>query len=505
MCKAIVIANEHNSTRRMLEKPLANAGIEVVAWVSFVDLHQADPKDAEVVVVNPVGINGNDHRIGAVARKWGLGAVRVPAHSKGKVFDMSELFRWQGARNERKAVKPEPEPVVEVAPPSATKGPPCVVCGKPVTRRNVGRPPTWAKTCSPECLRALRIKNAKLGNLKQKQQAAKTVVTPPPPVDPPAQAPIEVSEVNHRAPIVPLSIDSLVAVGAERMIPEDVLGERLGYAKSRTFHELIERNRADIEARFGRIQQRRVARSYESRPGITQTREIEENLLTKKQALYVTTKAGTSNAKDVVQELVEVYDAVTSGPQVTDDDSLVTILAKATDAKFAKLSETIKRNEKLTEEVIEEQERIEREYKARITAVETAVENVGVAAKPMVQQGLPRRDVLGTSGKDDLFDVVAGFALDCARKIQREDWDSSPWRARLLWCYAYTHNIIRRQVGSRNWVLASWQDAENAKSVLHEASKAVVVKRCSRAIPECYLSDEKTASFARFIKFVRAA
>jgi hypothetical protein len=81
MCKAIVIANEHNSTQRMLEKPLQAAGIEVVTWVSSRDLHQADPKDAELAIYNPVGLNGNDARIGATVAGWHLPMLRVAAHS----------------------------------------------------------------------------------------------------------------------------------------------------------------------------------------------------------------------------------------------------------------------------------------------------------------------------------------------------------------------------------------------------------------------------------------
>lgn len=179
--------------------------------------------------------------------------------------------------------------------------------------------------------------------------------------------------------IVPLSPDALVPVEGDRLMPDTVLGERLGYAEPRKIRDLIKEHRADIEARFGEIQTRRGARLVERSGRGTVEIPYTENLLTKRQALYVITKAGTSNANDVVQELVEVYDAVTSAPvQVTDDDSLVTILAKATDAKLAKLTAKVENVDSLATNLLTEQERIEREAmeerertNARLAAVET--------------------------------------------------------------------------------------------------------------------------------------
>ncbi|RJF83434.1 hypothetical protein D3877_01820 [Azospirillum cavernae] len=83
------------------------------------------------------------------------------------------------------------------------------------------------------------------------------------------------------------------------------LAEALGFGRPRDIRQLIERHREALE-RLGGICGAVPQNRGRGRPTV-------QFWLTKKQAIYITTKAETDRATDITIALVELFDAVTSG------------------------------------------------------------------------------------------------------------------------------------------------------------------------------------------------
>jgi len=105
----------------------------------------------------------------------------------------------------------------------------------------------------------------------------------------------------------PLTASDLdITINHEPRIHDLRLAEALGFKKPRDIRPLIERH-ADALERLGKVC--RTVRQTSSRGG----RPSAEFWLTKKQAIYIATKAETERATEITIQIVEVFEEVTGG------------------------------------------------------------------------------------------------------------------------------------------------------------------------------------------------
>lgn len=272
--------------------------------------------------------------------------------------------------------------------------PPCVVCGKPAAKSKAGmngnglhwsgneRGYGWRKTCSDECLAGLgRSASSSPRMTKFQKQAGRMGCQPEP--------------TQQETDPAPLSMDSLVVLDGDtepRALDTDI-AERAGMAQPRNVRQVIENNREELEE-HGAILERTVRVPSRNRHGEME-REVPAYYLNEGQALNLLSLLRTEAAKKFRPLLIKVFlayrrrDVPTQVP-AADDDSLVHILAAATDAKFKKLSERVESveetatrlmadHERATKEALEAErkraERIEAEAKARDEAERKEREN----------------------------------------------------------------------------------------------------------------------------------
>lgn len=103
--------------------------------------------------------------------------------------------------------------------------------------------------------------------------------------------------------------DINTTVNHEPRIKDLVLAEALGLANPYRIRESI-RNNMKALLRFGEVSTRTVKTSKKG------GRPSQEYFLNKRQALYICTKSSSANATEVTIQMVEVFDAVTSGKQI---------------------------------------------------------------------------------------------------------------------------------------------------------------------------------------------
>jgi len=96
-------------------------------------------------------------------------------------------------------------------------------------------------------------------------------------------------------------------INGEPRIHDLRLAEALGFSQVRDIRKLIERHREALE-RLGEVC---ATVAQTSRKG---GRPATEFWLTKKQAIYITTKAETDRATDITIAVVELFDQITGGP-----------------------------------------------------------------------------------------------------------------------------------------------------------------------------------------------
>ncbi|RJF84826.1 hypothetical protein D3877_10125 [Azospirillum cavernae] len=94
-------------------------------------------------------------------------------------------------------------------------------------------------------------------------------------------------------------------INGEPRILDLRLAEALGFKRSADIRPLIERHREALERLGG------IFRTVRKNPG--RGRPAAEFWLTKKQAIYIATKAETERATEITIQIVEVFDTVTSG------------------------------------------------------------------------------------------------------------------------------------------------------------------------------------------------
>ena len=109
--------------------------------------------------------------------------------------------------------------------------------------------------------------------------------------------------------LIPLNIQDLRVVNGERCFLDRRLNLRLGYDRDTYVRRLIERHKADFEARFGQLV------SVTQLGNIAQTQEY---WLTKGRVLWVCRKSDARNADDVMQEVIKVFLAVDAGAPIPD-------------------------------------------------------------------------------------------------------------------------------------------------------------------------------------------
>jgi hypothetical protein len=110
--------------------------------------------------------------------------------------------------------------------------------------------------------------------------------------------------VAPKAPVARTDFDD-----GEPRVPATELGAFLGYAHARQFKELIDRYTSDL----GPIEQRRIVRRYESRPGVWQERNVDEPFLTEHQSTFLIGKCETKAATALYWKVVAVFVAVRRG------------------------------------------------------------------------------------------------------------------------------------------------------------------------------------------------
>jgi hypothetical protein len=113
-----------------------------------------------------------------------------------------------------------------------------------------------------------------------------------------------VAKANVGAPTI-LSVDDLSYVEDEPRILDTCLAKALGFHRSADIRPLIARHEEALN-RFGPIIRTIRKNQGRGRPAL-------EAYLNKRQALYICTKAETTWATEVTIQMVEVFDAFTSG------------------------------------------------------------------------------------------------------------------------------------------------------------------------------------------------
>jgi len=114
-------------------------------------------------------------------------------------------------------------------------------------------------------------------------------------------------------PAVPLSIHDLRVVQGEACFLDRRLSDRLGYDRPRHFRRLIERNRSELEKRFGTLRLREDVGVNRPQGGGTYESQF---WLTKAQALFIITRSDATYALDVVEEIITVFLAVAGGEPI---------------------------------------------------------------------------------------------------------------------------------------------------------------------------------------------
>lgn len=167
----------------------------------------------------------------------------------------------------------------------------------------------------------------------------------------PVEAAVEVAEANHTHEVAifegevrevepGVKLARLTGQTEVRAIDTDY-AERLGYAEPRKIRPLYERHLPAM-AELGGIVKRRIVGRLGTRGNLPPV-EVEAYLLSKEQMAYLAAKSETPNAVRLTVAMVKVATAWEEGrlPGVvhSDDDSLVNILARATDAKLKRLAQ----------------------------------------------------------------------------------------------------------------------------------------------------------------------
>jgi len=519
MCKVIVVGNDESSTKSRLAKKLASMGVEIVSSVSWANLHQADPKDAELLVFNACGLPGKLNDVSARARNWGLSVVQVFA-SKHEV-KLDELLRWQGARAERKrspaffGTSPVPREVIEAhasaPPPEPPKGPPCVACGKPVTKVTRGRNGGgWAKTCGdPACLRETRLAGAKKGLATFMANRAK-------PEAPPVEVVAEVETPEPGTiPTQPPSSAIVVAGWHLEQFPDDpeprildvTLAERLGYKNPDDVRELCERL-----FKAGKIAPH--VRESQTPTGGKRTYTSTAYYLDERNTLRVIRRCETDKADEVMDEVIAVYLAVRHGekPQqptaLTARDQLRLLLQSQDElearvnGKVGELGTHLRNQlagiESFTSNLESEQERIEREAKegiantqneiATLRKKQEEIEDALTRPRGPVQTTIVNTRVIGDNGAVEIFDAIKAMAVSAARERMREDWDSLDWVALCLWCDSFIYARSREVVGitgSSASLTFSQADAWRA-TLTEDLRRETIAWTRERRIPNSY-------------------
>jgi len=374
MCRAIVIANDIGSAKRLLANRLGAEGIKVVSWVRYCELHQAIHEGAEVAILNTVGINGNENTIAAMVSGWHLPLIHVVAKSKGNVVDISKVIRWLGGKEAMK---------------------------------------TQSKTVEA-------------------------------PVEAEVVEPVEATAPTSKAIVLNGWHMEQFEGDPEPRILDIVLAERLGFDQPRSIRKLIKR--LDESGKIpgvlhaihmDRIEKRGAVKGIEER-------EVTAYYLDERNALRVIRRCETDKADDIMDEVIAVYLAYRHGPTkpiVEDDDSLVMILAKHTDAKIASLSAKLANVDNLATNLLTEQERIEREAKERDEATQLATEEAIRKAKMDLYESVATRKfrcpprpspdqipmfsedgtkVMGDQREADITAIRRQLAFECARELTDE-------------------------------------------------------------------------------------
>ncbi|KAF0115161.1 MAG: hypothetical protein FD149_1673 [Rhodospirillaceae bacterium] len=114
------------------------------------------------------------------------------------------------------------------------------------------------------------------------------------------------SHQDATAHVCALSLTDLnTTIDNEPPVLDVRLGETLGFTRPRNIRALIERHKEALERLGG------FCCTVQQNPG--RGRPSEETWLTKKQAIYLATKAETARATEITLMVVEVFDAFTAG------------------------------------------------------------------------------------------------------------------------------------------------------------------------------------------------
>lgn len=138
-------------------------------------------------------------------------------------------------------------------------------------------------------------------------------------------------------------------IDGQPRIQDIILASALGFVKSLDIRPLVRRHLVDLN-RFGEVCTRAVKASPQG------GRPSQAYYLNKKQALYICTKSDTPNATEVTIQMVEVFDAYTSGKPIKVSEHSRRTSAKIDDA--VRLKTNIDRLEQATQKIMAQSEKL---------------------------------------------------------------------------------------------------------------------------------------------------
>lgn len=227
MCKAIVVSNDKHSAERLLKGPLGSLGVNDVEWVDYRGMSGAVVGvKADLGIFNTPGNESNAATVAALFRhELDVDCVTVEARkvrSNGKrggsnrdFVDVSNVARWLEAKQ-----------------PKAEQGPPCVVCGTPVTRKGGhGGRYGWVKTCSKKCLSERMRQAGKKGRAAQAAKAATTA---------PTETSTDMVQWNYQGTMIGMTEDRFLDMTAMwRAVGEPPNKRPTDYMKTKGANELV--------------------------------------------------------------------------------------------------------------------------------------------------------------------------------------------------------------------------------------------------------------------------
>lgn len=509
MCKVIVVGNDKSSLKSCLGGPLKAAGFDVLAWVSWADIDQtAPPKETELVVFNKCGIEPKENDCGVRCLGWKLDMRTV--YATKKAHNINKLLEWKGARSERRRHVPAPSPV-EVAPPPPPppQGPPCVVCGKPVTKKHGSSSGWgWAKTCgATSCVRAARLVGCRKGNEVQaataKAKAAPVEVEVPAPVV--TETSIELFDFNGA------KVRVVIVDNKPVWVAKDVC-ETMGLSNVSEACATLEEGSEKVNIRIADI-----GPAHGGKPSLALTEEGVYRLV------FKSTKPEAERVKrwlahDVLPALRRKgYYIMGEKPDASPDEQeavleqlLFTVRrTKKLEADTAALRAQLDGLDSLAGNLESEQERIEREAKERadkereerersfaiLRAKQEEIEDALTRPRGPVQTTIVNTRLIMEEGAGKLRDAMKSLAVSAARARMREDWDDLEWVALFCWCYGVIYAKARdlAQVKGKH-ALLTFSQAEAFKATLNEDMRQYAIRwtRAPKAIPPSYYETAKT-------------